>query len=53
MDLLFNGYEVDCTSEDFNSKAACSVFESGEVKAVFPKNDEEDKFLFAIFGGVQ
>lgn len=52
MDLLFNGFDVDCRSEDFNSKATCSVFESGEVKAVFPKGDEEDMFLFALFGGV-
>lgn len=52
MDLLFNGYEVDCTSEDFNSKAACSVFDSGDVKAVFPKGEEEDMFLFALLGRV-
>lgn len=53
MDLLFNGYDVDCTSEDFNSKATCSVFESGEVKAVFPKGEEEDMYLFALFGAVK
>lgn len=52
MDLLFNGCDVDCRSDDFNSKAICSVFEGGDVKAIWPKGDEEDMFLFAIMGGV-
>lgn len=52
MDLMWDGIDVDCTSEDFNSKAACSVFDTGDVKAVWPKGEEEDMFLFALFGGV-
>ncbi|KAJ6632868.1 Sensory neuron membrane protein 1 [Pseudolycoriella hygida] len=50
MDLLFNGIEVDCTSDDFNSKATCAAFESGDVKTIVPKGDEEDKYLFALLG---
>lgn len=52
MDLIFHGFDVDCRSDDFNSKATCSVFEGGDVKAVWPKGDEEDMFLFALLGGV-
>lgn len=52
MDLLFHGIDVDCTSEDFNSKAACAVFDSGDVSTVVPKGDEEDMFLFSILGAV-
>ncbi len=52
MDLLFNGIDVDCTSDDFNSKATCAVFESGEIKAVMPKDDVEDFYQFSIFKSV-
>lgn len=52
MDVLFNGFVVDCTSEDFNSKATCAVFDSGEVKSVYPKGEEEDMFLFSLLGAV-
>lgn len=52
MDLLFNGIEVDCTSEDFNSKAVCTAFATGDVKAVSQKNGEEDMYLFALLSGV-
>lgn len=52
MDLIFHGFDVDCTADDFNSKATCSVFEGGDIKAVWPKGEEEDMFLFALLGGV-
>lgn len=48
MDLLFNGIDIDCTSEDFNSKATCTVFDSGEIATVTPKEDAEDIFEFAL-----
>lgn len=52
MDILFDGILLDCSSSDFNSKAACSVFEGGDVKAVWPADEPEAHFKFAIFGGV-
>lgn len=51
MDILFNGIPIDCTSSDFNSKATCSVFESGEIKAIEP-GEEPDWFKFSLFGAV-
>lgn len=52
MDIMFDGILLDCSSSDFNSKAACSVFEGGEVKAVWPADEPDSHFKFAIFGGV-
>nr|QGW45469.1 sensory neuron membrane protein 1c [Bradysia odoriphaga] len=49
MDLLFNGFDVDCTSEDFNSKTVCSAFDTGDIKTVAPKDDIEDMYKFALF----
>lgn len=51
MDYLFDGIEIDCTSEEFEAKATCSVFGSGDVKAVQP-TDEENVYKFSIFGAV-
>lgn len=44
MDILFDGIPVDCSSEEFQSKAVCGVFESGEVAAVQKHNDTHFKF---------
>lgn len=52
MDLLFNGFDVDCTSEDFNLKTVCSAFDTGDIKAVSPKDDVEDMYRFALFKSV-
>lgn len=50
MDYLFDGIEIDCTSEEFAAKATCSIFETGEVKAVQPLR--ENFFKFSLFGAV-
>lgn len=52
MDILFNGIDVDCTSENFNSKAVCTVFEGGEEKAIVPHPEKEKYFQFSFFGSV-
>ncbi|KAG4080358.1 hypothetical protein HA402_010850 [Bradysia odoriphaga] len=49
MDYLFDGIEIDCTSEKFEVQAVCSVFGSGEVKAIQP-TDQENIYKFSIFG---
>lgn len=51
MDMMFNGIELDCTSTDFNSKATCSVFESGEIKAI-QHTDVDEILKFSLFNGV-
>lgn len=50
MDVLFDGIPIDCSSDDFAATAACSVFQSGEVKAVRPIDD--DHLMFSLFAGV-
>lgn len=50
MDYLFDGIEIDCTSENFAVKGTCSVFATGEVKAIQPLR--EDFYKFSVFGGV-
>lgn len=50
MDLIYDGIPIDCTSEDFNAKAVCSIFETGEVKEIQP--DGEDRFKFSILAAV-
>lgn len=50
MDVLFDGIPIDCSSDDFAATAACSVFKSGDVKAVRPVDD--DHFMFSLFAGV-
>lgn len=47
MDILFDGITIDCSSDDFNAKAVCSVFESGEVKTIRPIS--EDHYTFSLF----
>ncbi len=50
MDYLFDGIEIDCTSEEFDAKAICSVFASGEAKAIQPVR--ENIYKFSVFGAV-
>lgn len=50
MDLMFDGIPIDCSSTNFNAKAVCSVFETGESQAIQPVDDEN--FKFSLLGGV-
>lgn len=50
MDVLFDGIPIDCSSDDFAASAACSVFKSGDVKAV--RQIDDDHFKFSLFAGV-
>lgn len=50
MDLLFDGINVDCSSENFDAKATCSVLGSGEVQAIRVINNE--LFKFSMLRGV-
>lgn len=51
MDVLFRGIPIDCSNtEQFQAKAVCGVFESGEVKAIKKHNDTH--FEFSLFQAV-
>lgn len=50
MDLLFDGIPIDCSAEEFASKAICGVFESGDVKAVKKLNSTH--YSFSLFSAV-
>lgn len=52
MDLMYNGIPIDCSSDDFNAKAVCSVFEGGEVKTIEPIEGKEDFYKFSFFNAV-
>lgn len=52
MDLMYNGVPIDCSSDDFNAKAVCSVFEGGELKSIEPIEDKEDFYKFSFFNAV-
>lgn len=52
MDILFDGMDLDCSSEDFNSKAVCTVFEGGEEKQITPHAEKAKFFKFSFFGSV-
>lgn len=49
MDILFDGIPIDCSSDEFQAKAVCSVFESGEIKAVRPINSTH--YAFSLLAG--
>lgn len=51
MDIFFNGIMMDCSSDNFNTRAICSVFETGEQPQIQKVNDET--FKFSLFGAVR
>lgn len=52
MDILFDGIPVDCSSDEFEAKAVCSAFATGEVKAARPIDDTHYAFsLLAASNG--
>lgn len=50
MDLFFNGIMLDCSSDDFNTRAVCSVFETGEIPQI--QQVDETTFKFSVLGAV-
>lgn len=50
MDLLFNGFDIDCSSSEFEAKATCSVLASGDVAAI--RVIDENHLKFSMMGGV-
>lgn len=50
MDLLFDGVEIDCSSDAFEAVATCSEFADGGIKAIKPAGDR--KYKFSLFGAV-
>lgn len=50
MDLLFDGFDIDCSAEDFAAKATCAVLSSGDVSAIRVVNATSLKF--SLMGGV-
>lgn len=51
LDILFDGIPVDCSGDSFEAQAVCSVFSTGEVKAVTPYN--ETFYKFSLFASVR
>lgn len=48
--LLYDGIDLDCSSDDFEVTAACSEFDSGDYKEIRRYN--ETAFRFSMLGSV-
>lgn len=51
-DLLYNGIEIDCTSNDLNVLAVCAALDGGEFETIKPIENKENFFQFSFFGNV-
>lgn len=49
-DLLYDGIELDCSSDEFEVTAVCSEFSGGDYKEIQPINDTA--YSFSLFGNV-
>lgn len=50
MDLLFDGFDIDCSSTDFAAQGTCAVLASGDVQGVRVIN--ETSLKLSLMGGV-
>lgn len=50
MDILYDGIPINCTSEEFNTVALCTMFSTGAQQAVRKVDDKH--YAFSLFGGV-
>lgn len=50
MDLLFDGLDVDCSSQEYAAKATCAILGSGDVAAI--KVIDPEHLKFAMMSGV-
>lgn len=50
MDYLFDGIEIDCSSEETAAKAVCLNFDTDEAKAI--ERVREGVYKFSVFGTV-
>lgn len=49
-DLLYDGIDLDCSSDTFEVTAVCSEFDSGDYGEI--RRINETTFKFALFGNV-
>ena len=48
MDLLFNGVDIDCSSQAFGAKAVCTAFDDADQL----ERIDDDTFRFSFFASV-
>lgn len=49
-DLMYDGIILDCSSDSFETTAACSLFEDDDLREI--KRINETAFSFSLFGNV-